>query len=274
MHQEQCRNGLAQARVSSKSRRRCSNFIMYVTCVMLLTAARSLGAPQDTASKCWIDERQVIELPPSMKAVAQLVRHIQETKDDCIVHLWLYRQARPELEIVFGAFPLKSTAGLVGFWSTYFDQLRSANLRVMEVISAPTGAAVRVRDGPLMKHSVLYGEDPFRLSVEGTDYSISFVAKAFLGQTLFVTTEADLTLDRAESVFEALRLRFGRDIAVVLRNDNWFLDWEEFPIYNPFIRQPNRPPSTDEYSKTISIVCHAVIDGAGRSGCYLKRGLQ
>ena len=105
-------------------------------------------------------------------------------------------------------------------------------------------------------------------------YQVSFITKNSFAPTLFVYTDTDLTVDGAEKAFHAFRERFGPEIVIVLRNDHWFLDWDDYPIYNPFVPQKGEPPSTQEYSATRSIVCHAVKDGAGRSGCYVKRGLQ
>lgn len=197
----------------------------------------------------------------------------QRAGKGCVIHLWIYRNARPEREIVLGEFPLKSIhGGLSGFWSVYFDELRAADLHLAEGISVRTGAAVRVRRGNKLTESVLFGRNPLHFTVEGSRYDISFIANMPFGPALFVSTKEDLAPAQAVIVFEHLQRTFTADIVLILRNDHWFLNWDEFPIYNPFFVQPSMVPTADEYSRTQSIVCHARKDGAGRTGCYILPG--
>ncbi len=171
------------------------------------------------------------------------------------IHLWHYRAKKEESTIALGTFPI-STAGGPVWRDLYFDWLRKADLLVAEALALHTGGVVRMRNGATVTRSVLYGEDPLHLNIGGSDYDISFVLEGS-GKIpiLLIFTKSALELSRAEAAYGEMSSRFGCKLVMQIRNDQWFLDWGNFPIYNPFVEQIGRPPSPIDFRKIRSVIC-------------------
>jgi hypothetical protein len=148
-------------------------------------------------------------------------------------------------------------------WRRIYDMAKLTSNEVAEVISVRGNAVLRMRDATgALTRKVLAGRDPLQVEVLGQhvelvylDFSNGFQSDTprFVGA--YALTSGPLTEQVGLGLLGQLdRLLPGLRVAVLIRNDTWFISSAGYPFYNPFVKD-GVPPSEMEYNQTKTLFC-------------------
>ena len=148
-------------------------------------------------------------------------------------------------------------------WREIYDTAKLTPNEIAEVISVRGNAVLRMRDATgAITRKVLAGRDPLQVDVLGQHVQLVYLdfSNGFQSETLrFIGAYALMSGALTEQLGLGLlgqlhRLLPGLQVAVLIRNDTWFISSAGYPFCNPFVKD-GVPPSEMEYNQTKTLVC-------------------
>jgi len=186
-----------------------------------------------------------------------------------LVHFLFYRKRADELHFYLMDVGRASEIGPRPTKEYLYPTLKRAPLYLADVISIGGDTVLEARDP---KHgivrTVIAGKDPLRWVVKGEVAEIIHIGyrpiPKFLANApavrfvpvVFVRTSATLDPAWGCELYRQLSARLRTQFILAVRNDAWFLDYEEFPVFWAY-GEPGEMPTANAYLKTQGMSCTA-----------------
>jgi hypothetical protein len=187
---------------------------------------------------------------------------LHETRNASLAKLTIYTQ-KPL------AFLLRSGKGVTDysyeFWRSEYSELLPKLSAMAELVKVKDHATLRIRDAEgRVEEIALNGDNVFHGRVNGTEYDLLEVtfrktlpnsATPRVSVNFSIALRQTLSFDSALAIAKCIEGQVGMpDVAIVIRNDRWFVDDQSYPWINPFVPVAQLP-TWDQYKDSFSYYC-------------------
>jgi hypothetical protein len=245
-----------------------SRWIWLLSNALLITSGLVAEAPYHEDScegylhRAYHLQKSSFDSGNTMRLIAKDLRQLTNRN---FVHLEFWRDGQNE-KLLLRDRVMRSTEESPEFTNRLLlPKLYQSDLYVSDAIRVGPDQVIRIRRGdPSTTRVLVKGSNPSHNKL-GDDWvdivHIGYHRKLGFEKgpcrfipIVFASTDAKLSPEWGMNAFETLAARLSIAYVLVVRNDHWFWEWEEFPVFDPYER-PHEPPSREQYGHSHSLVC-------------------
>jgi hypothetical protein len=130
---------------------------------------------------------------------------------------------------------------------------------IASVTATHKGSVLRFRLGGKVGKQILSGEDPTIVTIDDTRYDVAWIAFSDSGLyplQVFLTADQRLSLEAGRKLLQHLLLILPeKPLRVVVRNDYWFTEEPDFPVFYPFAPEKLTPAMKDSVTQGSQMEC-------------------
>jgi hypothetical protein len=228
-----------------------------------------LGAQYPTwEDTCNEYSNQIYDVPASditishlSSALAGVLKNVGQHP---LIFLEFYRNGLNERRLRKIGAPGASEVGFAPTDKFLYPSVQLSKLYVGYAVQMSSDQTIAIRRGDVETVKQIVKHDAMHLDALGQTLEIVHIgfhrkAKYELkeGQCkgtpqIFASTEAQLTPELGLAAFRELRTRLSIDFVLLVRNDSWFWDWDEFPVLDPFHPLTGDPQT---YDRRATLMC-------------------